>query len=255
MRATTVLTFSVLLTLGVFGCDKAEGEGKAGSDDAKTADGEAKAGDAEAAEAGAAGGALFGEDMKTKPCEMLTAKMAAEVLGADAGSLTQSSVMKDMCSYATSGEEDSSVTISFITVKDDIAEATTFFDNAYKGMSGEEVAEAMKQLETATKEKLAEDAKAGDAKAASAQDKVEPVTGALGGAFKDGFSYEDVPGVGDAARLALTKREIAGRTFQDNDIHVRVRNMYFNLSIEKGDPAEHRRDELVQLAKLVTAAL
>lgn len=209
---------------------------------------EAAAGETAAGKAAEAKAELFDESMKTKPCELLTANMVAGVLGVDEGGLTQSSPMKGMCSYAT--DDDTSIMIGFITVRDDLDKATEYFDNAYKGMSPEEVEKAMAAIEKELDKQVEE----GKVEAPDAK-KAEPVKDAVGGAFAAGFKYEDVEGVGDAARLGVTKRKIAGMEMYDNEIYVRVRNLSFQIQVEKEKQDVLHRDELIAAAKAVVKGL
>ena len=251
------LLLASVLTLGlVTACDGGKDAGKeetasdnaaeGGSDAKDPAKADASSGDAPAGET--AEKALFDESLKTKPCELLTAEMVAGVLGVDKGSLTQSSPLKSMCSYAT--ENDTSIMIGFIEVRDDLDKATKYFDNAYKGMSPEEVKEAMAAIDKELDKQVDE----GKVKVPDGK-KAEPVKGAIGDAFAAGFKYEDVEGVGDAARLGVTKRKIAGMEMYDNEIYVRVRNLSFQIQVEKEKQDVLHRDELIAAAKAVVKGL
>ncbi len=242
---------SVFALCAAVGCDaKGEADTKSGTKDAAETPSDGDAADAATSDSKPA--ALLDESLETKPCDVLTDEMVAGVLGVDKAALTKSSYMKSHCAYAT--EDDLEISINFIRVAENIDDATKRFDNAYKGMSPEEVKKAMAAIDAELDKKAAKDKAEGAADPVDAK-KAEPVADAMGGAFAAGFTYEDVPGVGDAARLGVTKRTVAGMTLYDNEINVRVRNLSFQLHVAKEKQDVLHRTELVAAAKAVVKGL
>lgn len=255
VRASTIL--SLVLT-SMAGCD---GDGKP-ADDPKAA--EAKAGDVEAgAEAKADGepeavadGPRFDKDTRKDPCALLKAEQVAKAAGVEVAALKNRTIA-GMCMYDWG--KDGTAVLGHITVAKTPEAARSQFENAYRSMTGEEIAAQMKVVGEKAKEKLEADAKEAGTKPAADPDAVEPVAGVMGKMLADGFQYEPVEGVGDAAVWDATKRDqvIAGHRIVSygNELKVLVSNMYFTLQFRAGPGDQDYREPAIALAKQVVAEL
>lgn len=162
----------------------------------------------------------FLKDQRKKGCEMLTPALAARVLEVPEGDLKQMKVMG--CIYsAKSDEQVAEASIMTIFVKESPEKAKTWFGNMTKNKTPEELAAEMA--------KVKEMAKKSDMIDTDAKKKgVDQVGGIINAMTPDdGYQYEDVPGVGDAARV---------KTY-DGQITVLVGNMVFNVRAFKGAPS------------------
>ncbi|MCA9649431.1 MAG: hypothetical protein KC501_05950, partial [Myxococcales bacterium] len=164
--------------------------------------------------------ATFLADQRKKGCEMLTPEMVAKVLEVPAAELEQKRIMG--CIYSWEGGElQADASIMSIWVKKTPQEARTWFDNSTKDKTPEEIAAEMAKVEEIAKDRGKLDTKPKEAVA-------DQVGGMITGMTPDeGYHYEDVPGVGDAARVKT----------HDGSVTVLVGNMIFNLRAYKGGPA------------------
>lgn len=163
------------------------------------------------------------------PCDLLTADMVARVFDVPAAELEQSQQMSSRCNYSRDdGDERLDVSFDVAGVFDDAKAASKRFRSVTKGLSGEEMQRAMAGIKADVADKL-EDKPAGTRQAA------EAVVESSSKGRSDGIRFEDVDGVGDEARLALTVG--AG------DLYVRAGNMNFTVAAYSG-PAMPRPDKL-----------
>lgn len=178
-------------------------------------------------------------------CDILDPVSVSRVAGVDDAVLEQMK-MSSMCIYSWDGGQ---ANFGMIRIGKNSKSARTSFENSYKNMSGEEVAEGMaaigKQVEKQSSEGKT-DVKPGQAKA---------VTGAMAGAFAGGLQYEDIDGLGDVARFETTRSEVkfGGRTIVSyaNSLNVLVGNLKFTVSFSLDEENKHYRDENIALARAV----
>ncbi len=194
--------------------------------------------------------ALFDKEIRNEPCEFLSSEAVARVAGVSAESIQQRELM-GVCTYTWPG---GSASLGHLRVQRDADAARRFFENSYADKTGGEVQEDLAKVEAEIERRKAEgktDVDPADAK--------KLVTRPAGLAHSAGFTYEDVAGVGDAARFENTRNEmeIAGRKVVSypNKLHVLVRNLQFSVSFDrKGEPTIYR-DENIALAKAVLEKL
>ncbi|MCA9660596.1 MAG: hypothetical protein KC486_19805 [Myxococcales bacterium] len=254
-RLATLALLALLAPLALAGCgDKSAATGA--GDEAEAGAEAAGEGAAAAVEGAAASAKIFDEELRKKPCELLTKAMVAKVAGVGEDALEVREI-SGMCLYEW---EAGNASLGFVRVKKSAEMAATYFANAHMDMSGEEVAAAFDKIGDEAKKKLEEDAEDGEAKAAP--EHVKPVTKAMGGAFAGGMQFEAVDGLGDAAfyEKTRTETELAGKKFVSyaNKLDVLVGNMSFGVTFslnDEPDAAKMYKDENVALARAVVDAL
>ncbi len=218
LRATPLLA----LTLALLACDSkpdAEAADKAGGDAKSVAASGAKA------VAGEAGGALseearFDKKLRKEACALLTPKMVADAFGVPAGELKQMKV--GGCLYKRkSGEEIVEASIMTVRVHDSEKRAAAWFANATKNRTKEEVGKQLEEIK-----KRAQGHEKIDTK--QKKETAGKVVDLVGGMTPDeGFQYEDVPGVGDEARVNVG----------DGKVRVRLDNLTFAVTAYQGKRA------------------
>lgn len=164
--------------------------------------------------------ASFVKDQSKKGCEMLTAGTAAKVLEVPEGDLKQMKVMG--CFYTSESDEQlAEAMIVSIYIKDTPEQAKTWFGNMTKDKTPEETAAEM--------EMVVEKAKKSDKIDTDVKKKTVDQVGGLVSAMTpdEGYHYDDVPGVGDAARV---------NTY-DGQLTVLIGNMIFKVRAYKGPPS------------------
>ena len=158
--------------------------------------------------------------IEKKPCELLSAEMVARLFEVPVADLERESSMSSACAYSWENDDETErldVTVKVSDVGKDAERTASNFRSVTRGMSGADVDRAM----AGVKEKAASEGKldtAGKRKAADA------IAGSASGSA--GIQFEDVAGVGDEARFALTVG--AG------ELHVRAGNLYFTASAYSG---------------------
>lgn len=231
-KSLRVLSCSLTLTLAP-ACDGGGDDEAAGTkaEASKTADGEAaKAGTAglDAAiekeiENAAAPQDVKGEvrtflkDQRKLGCEMLPPDMVASTLDVPEAELEQFKIMG--CNYKwEKGEEMAEASLMSIWVKKDAEQARRWFENSTKNQTKEELQAAMKMVTQKAKESKSIDTKT--------KEKTVDTVGGMAGAMMpdEGYQYEDVAGIGDAARMAS----------HDHALTVLVGNMIFTVRAYKG---------------------
>lgn len=196
------------------------------------------------------------------PCELAPAEMVAGIFGVPATELERQSSMSSSCVYAWEGDTTQlDVAVDVAGVHEDAESAARRFRSVTAGMSGAELDRVMDGMkdELASQGKLDSDGErlAADAVVANSSDSA-------------GIRFEDVEGVGDEARMALTVG--AG------DLHVRAGNLNFTVSAYSGptmpmpeeltyasmmsankawqqDTLPQRKQAAVKLAKAIVASL
>jgi hypothetical protein len=236
-----------LLIVTAAGCDGGKTEEKDGA--AVKDGGEAKADTKAATTAGTngegaagGGGKVFPKDQHKKACEMLTADMVATQLGVEAGALEQMKV--GGCLYSWTKEDRSELvdaSIMGIFAMDDADRARKRFEDLTKSRTAKEMQEEVEAMKAAAK---------GDATidTAAKAEQVEAVAGMLGDLVPEGgLQFEDVPGIGDAARVNV----------HDGSLVVLLGNMTFDVRAFKGKPAPDLPTEVItstDIKKLTAAA-
>lgn len=261
----------LVLLLGLSACDKGSSEGEPSKDEdaAVQADGDKPAAAAAVTEAQVK---TFLKEQRKKACEMLPPAMVAKALDVPEGELKQMKIAG--CIYSWSSADDSQeakASLTTIFVDKDIEAAQQRLEKATRSISAEEAKGQLAVVTDMTKEHESIDS-------APKEQAVDQVGGLIGAMIPDeGYQYEDVAGVGDAARV-LT---------HDGTLTVRVGNMVFTVSAYKGAAAppidlagiaptdmkaimavskaaetkwmeqtrELRRQQAIELAKVIVAAL
>jgi hypothetical protein len=227
----------VLLT----GCD-------AGSSDTPSST-TAKTGVIDSRHSATPAGRLFEKEITKQSCDLLTIDSVAKVAGAPVSEITQRQ-MSSMCMYTW---ESGQASIGHLRASESAEAARDLFENSYANQSGEEVADKMAAIGAEVEKQ--KDAGKTDADPEHAK----AVTSAMGGAFAGGFQYEDVPGLGDAARFETTKTETSfgGKTFVSyaNSLHVLTGNLKFTVSFSLDGEPKMYRDETVALAEATLKSL
>lgn len=248
----TLLTLGLGIGLVAGGaCDSAPAPAKAKEADAPAkADGEGRGGGAKAA-AGEVPSAVkmdeetrkavaqFTKDQRKKSCEMLTPAMVAEVLEVPEGELEQKKIMGCIYTWKGGGQE-AQASLMSIWIKKTPESARTWFENMTKTQTKEELAEQMKQVTAKAKEREEIDTKL--------KKKTVDQVGGLAAAMTpdEGYRYEDVEGIGDAARV---------QTY-DSSVTVLMGNMVFGVRAFKGEPQPPIDPQLIMTRdiKKITAA-
>ncbi|MCA9683496.1 MAG: hypothetical protein KC457_14950 [Myxococcales bacterium] len=164
----------------------------------------------------------FLKDQAKKGCEMLPPAMVAKVLEIPEAELRQMKIVGCIYTWQDAPEgQDAQASISTIMVLEDVAAAEQWFANATKNKTGEELRAELAMVTGKAKEHESIDTK-------TKEKTVDQLGGMMGAMMPDaGYQYEDVPGVGDAARV-LT---------HDGKLTVRVGNMVFTVGAFKGQAA------------------
>lgn len=202
--------------------------------------------------------------IEKNPCELAPAEMVAGLFGVPAADLQRESSMSSACVYSwenDDGTERLDAKVKVADVGEDAERAASNFRSVTRGMSGADVDQAMAGI----KEQVASEGGLDSAGKRKAADVVADGAGGSGG-----IRFEDVDGVGDEARLALTVG--AG------ELHVRVGNLYFIGSAYRGpgmqmpdkvtgasimaadkqwrrDTMPQRKDAAIKLARAVVQSL
>ena len=159
----------------------------------------------------------FMKDQRKLACEMLTPAMVASTLDVPADGLKQTKVMGCIYNW-DEGDQMAQASLMSIWIKKTPEDAKRWFENSTKNLTKEELQAQMKMVTERTKKSKSIDT---DTKKKT----VDAVGGLAGGMMPDeGYQYEDVSGVGDAARVKV----------YDGSLTVRVGNMIFNVSAYKG---------------------
>jgi hypothetical protein len=174
--------------------------------------------------------------------------MVAAVAGVEADALER--LIKNPCIYEWKGSRPGRASLGHIRTHKTVEAARTFFENANRDMSGEEVAAGAKLVaERAEKDEPNRGKQAGTL-----------AKGLAGGVLAEGFKYEPVEGIGDRAMWNGTRREIdlMGKTTVDYDsqMSVLVGNMAFTVAFEydKEEPKAYK-EETTKLSKMVVENL
>ncbi len=164
----------------------------------------------------------FLKDQRKKGCEMLPPAMVAEVLAVPEGELKQMKIMG--CNYSWESADEQQIaeaSIMSIWIKKDAAAARKWFENSTKTQTAEELKAAMAMVKAKAKESKEVDTEV-------KEKAVDQLGDAVTGMFPEGgIKYEDVAGVGDAARVDENEGALT----------VLVGNMVFNVRAYKGPPA------------------
>ena len=181
----------------------------------------------------------FIKDQRKKGCEMLPPTMAASVLEVPEAELKQMKIMG--CIYKwKNNDQIAEGSIMSIWVRKSADEARLWFNNSTKGQTKEELQATIAQATEKAKERKEIDTKLKK----DTTDKLGGVAAAM--MPEGGYQYEDVAGIGDAARMNM----------HDGTITVLMGNMIFNVQAYKGagmpplDPAVIRSANV----KKITAA-
>ena len=152
---------------------------------------------------------------------MLPPAMVAEVLSVPEGELKQMKIMGCNYTWESADEKQTAdASIMSIWIKKDAAAARQWFENATKTQTAEEIKAAMAKVKAKAKESKEVDTKV-------KEKTVDQIGDAVTGMLAQGVTYEDVAGVGDAARVEKNEGALT----------VLVGNMVFNVRAYKGPPA------------------
>lgn len=201
--------------------------------------------------------------LEDNPCKLLTADLVASVFEVPAAELEQGTTMSSTCTYTReSGDQELKASVDVDGVHDDAETASSRFRSVTAGMSGADLDRTMDGIKKEAARESGVDGATADA-----------VVGAAAGGSKSGskgIQFEDVAGVGDEARMALTVG--AG------DLYVRVGNLNFTVSAYSGpgmtmptemkpgsilaasrawqkDTLPQRKEDAIKLGKAVAASL
>ena len=193
-------------------------------------------------------GRLF-DKKNLKPCELLDADSVAAVAGVDVASVEQME-MASMCLYSWEG---GSASMGMIRVSKTVESARSSFENSYRSMSRQEVAEGMAKIN----EQIEKKSEAGETDVDP--EAAKTVTGAMAGAFAGGLQFEDIEGLGDLARFETTRSEVKVGTMTivsyANSMNVLVGNMKFTVTFNRDEEVRLYRDENIDLARAVLERL
>jgi hypothetical protein len=161
------------------------------------------------------GSVLFSGDMNKKGCELLSARLVSATFDVPADALNQMKILG--CRYAWhSDKETLEAGISMIRAHKSEAGATRWFATATASKSAEEMKEEMEQVSAQLDKRAELDT---DVKKSTAKN-------LLGMVGTKAVTFEDVPGIGDEARVN-----------DSGTVYVRVENLTFMVSAYKGAKA------------------
>lgn len=161
-----------------------------------------------------ASSAEFDEAIEDTPCKIIGKATVAATFGVPATEVEQSAY-GSQCEYEwESDKEHLNVTVYVTDVYDSAEHAARAFRNATRSMSAQEVAAAKEKVK-------AQMHKEGKLKNEGEKQAASGIANALGA---DGFTFTDVEGVGDEARLDTSTGEL----------NVRLGNLRFRVSAFKG---------------------
>jgi len=175
--------------------------------------------------------ARFSKDIRKKGCEILTAEMVETTFNVPAENLKQMKVMGCMYLWDDQGQE-LKAHISMLAAHQSSGAAATWFGNATRNRSAEEMQAEMDKVSAS----LDESGQLGSNVEKSA---VNAILGAVG---VSAVSFEDVANVGDEARAN-----------SDGNVYVRVDNLTFVVSAYQG-PQEPEADLAGMNVKEIIAA-
>ena len=217
--------FALVCGPGPWACDRGDTEKadeKAKADDGGPAKAAEDAVDEAVAEATKEAGAehLFDPEDKTirkRACEFLTPELVSGLFGVPAGELKQTKVMG--CSYTWRKDGQLlAVSLPMIRVHKTSESAATWLANATATRSEEQAAAEVDMVKEKVKDRKEVDT------AVKKQAAVNLADLAKMGTPDGGYSYEDLPGLGDEARISNT----------DGGIWVRLGNLTFQVYAYKG---------------------
>jgi hypothetical protein len=186
---------------------------------------------AAASSAAPSSGSLFDDDMKNKSCEMLSAELVASTFNVPADALQQWKIAG--CRYGWEDDEQTlEAALSMIRVYDTEEAAASWFANATRNKTAEEMKAEMEKISARMdkSEQLDTELKKSAAKSMLAMIGTKAI------------SFEDVAGIGDEARAN-----------DEGNIYVRVGNLTFVVSAYKGaqePPMDMQGVDLNNMAKV-----
>jgi hypothetical protein len=223
MSNPRLVLLAALFTTGLWACDTDDGEADA---DAKPAAGDTAAQGVEKiiedavdkADKEAGAHKLFAPEDKTlrkRGCEVLTADLVAETFGVPAGELKQFKIMG--CAYVWKKDDQMlDAKVMLIRVHKTLEGAQTWFKNATATKTKEQIDAEMEMIKGKAQERKELDTKLKKKTAAGIMDIAKM------GTPDEGVRYEDVPGIGDEARISSENGTIW--------------NLTFNVAAYKGTP-------------------
>lgn len=153
--------------------------------------------------------------LEESPCDLASTDMVASLFDVPAAEI-ESSASMSWCDYTWEGDgKILEVQVNVNGVFEDAESASSSFRSTTRGMSGADLDKAMTSIKNEVASKTADNGKAVDAIMGDTSD-------------SPGIVFEDVEGVGDEARLALTVG--AG------DLYVRAGNLNFTVAAYSGTP-------------------
>ena len=156
--------------------------------------------------------------IRNNPCELAPPEMVAALFEVPVAELERTTSGSSACAYQWENDTRRlDVRVQVAGIDEDAARVTSNFRSATRGMSGADLDSAM----TGIREQAAEDGGMDTAGKREAADAVVDSSG-----DSTGIRFEDVDGVGNEARLALSVG--AG------ELHVRAGNLYFVASAYLG---------------------
>ncbi|HET7411207.1 MAG TPA: hypothetical protein VFJ18_00985 [Pararhizobium sp.] len=138
-----------------------------------------------------ASSAVFDAELEKTPCEIMPKKLVAKTFGIPADEIDETSVLSSKCVYEWEGNEKLLEVSLKVNVLENRDRAADRFHSVTRGLSAEELSDAMARIAGKAEEtgKLDTEAKKGAAK---------KMTGALA---SGGLHFQEVEGVGDEARF------------------------------------------------------
>lgn len=211
MKQILKLGTTLLLALGLAACGGSDSD--PGSDTG--ADSGTDANTQAAAETALSDEARFDSDMSKQGCELLPPALVADTFDVPADTLNQMKIMG--CRYHWSNDDTTlEAAISMIRAYDSEADAAEWFANATRNRTAEEMQAEMDKVAERMNQTGELDT---DAKKTAAQNMMKAVG-------SKAVSFEDVPGVGDEARV-----------HDEGTVYVRVDNLTFMVSAYHGPTA------------------
>jgi hypothetical protein len=177
--------------------------------------------------------ARFDGDMSRQGCELLTPDMVADTFDVPADELKQMKVMG--CRYNRDNDRETlEAAISMIRAHKSEAGAAQWFGNATRSRTAEEMKAEMDKVAERMNQSAALDT---DAKKTAAQ-------GVMDAVGSKAVTFEDVPGVGDEARV-----------HDEGTVYVRVDNLTFMVSAYHGPKPPPPDLEGVDLQQMANVAM
>lgn len=142
-------------------------------------------------EASSTSAAGFNVSLEETPCEIMPKPMVAEIFEIPSGEIEETSVLSSNCVYAWEGDGETLEVTLGVNIFETEEDAASSFHSTTRGMSAEEISDAMAAITDEAEQTGALDT----------DGKQDAANAIAGGIASGGLHFEDVDGVADEARF------------------------------------------------------